>query len=124
MNDGSFLADRSYRPDLIKSQVHLVMIKYSAPPAPAPNQVGISHIALSIVSTEGRRPERRDLLSTTSRLSWREGLSATRGVYPERSRGALRSRRRKLLHAIALLAGERNMLVPSLERRCVEQAAL
>src|SRR5712692_99895 len=93
MNDGSFLADRSYRPDLIKSQVHLVMIKYSAPPAPAPNQVGISHIALSVVSTEGRRPERRDLLSTTSRLSWREGLSAPRC--------ALRSSRRKWPYAIS-----------------------
>src|SRR5580704_9181791 len=36
-----------------------------------------------VVSTEGRRPERRDLLSTISRLSSREGLSAPRGVYPE-----------------------------------------
>src|SRR5262249_48131446 len=45
-------------------------------------------------STEGRRPERRDLLSTISRLSWTEGLSAPRF--------ALRSRRRKVPYAIAL----------------------
>src|SRR5260370_40283663 len=38
---------------------------------------------LPVVSTEGRRPERRDLLSTISRLSSREGLYAPRGVYPE-----------------------------------------
>src|SRR4029077_15074925 len=41
-----------------------------------------------VVSTEGRRPERRDLLSTLSPLSWKQGLSAPRV--------ALRSRRRKL----------------------------
>src|SRR5260370_25545804 len=51
------------------------------------------HDGDSVVSTEGRRPERRDLLSTISRLSWREGLSAPRF--------ALRSRRRKSPHAIA-----------------------
>jgi len=32
----------------------------------------------SVVSTEGRRPERRDLLSAIGCLSWREGLSAPR----------------------------------------------
>src|SRR5258708_27221316 len=42
---------------------------------------------ISVVSTEARRAERRDLLSTIGRLSWREGLSAPRF--------ALRSRRRK-----------------------------
>src|ERR1700738_1836230 len=36
-----------------------------------------------VVSTEGCRPEWKDLLSTLRRLSSREGLSATRGVYPE-----------------------------------------
>ena len=43
---------------------------------------------------QGRRAEWRDLPSTTSRLSWREGLSAPRF--------ALRSRRRRLPYAIAL----------------------
>src|SRR5918999_1825599 len=55
-----------------------------------------------VVSTEGPldfargklRPERRDLLSTIGRLSWREGLSAPRF--------ALRSRRRRLPFPIAL----------------------
>jgi hypothetical protein len=55
-----------------------------------------------VVSTEGPlafargklRPERRDLLTTIGRLSWREGLSAPRF--------ALRSRRRKSPYAIAL----------------------
>src|ERR1700730_8128285 len=55
---------------------------------------GLSHIATPVVSTEGPldfargrlRPERRDLLSTISRLLWREGLSDPRF--------ALRSRRR------------------------------
>src|SRR5882757_344957 len=42
----------------------------------------------SVVSTEGRRPEWRDLLSTISRLWSREGLSAPRF--------ALRSRRRRI----------------------------
>jgi hypothetical protein len=56
---------------------------------------------LSVVSTEGRRPERRDLLSTIGSLLWREGLSARPGVYPERSRGGPWSRRRKSSHAIA-----------------------
>src|SRR5260370_40490253 len=71
---------------------------FSSPPA----RLGYRIWRLSVVSTEGPidfargrlRPERRDLLSTISGLSWREGLSAPRGVYPERSRGALRSRRR------------------------------
>src|SRR5580704_10375151 len=49
--------------------------------------VGYRMWRLPVVSTEGRRPERRDLLSTISRLSWREGLSAPRF--------ALRSRRRR-----------------------------
>src|SRR6478609_10982928 len=35
---------------------------------PPPSYVGLSHMALSVVSTEGRRPERRDLASTTRRL--------------------------------------------------------
>src|SRR3979490_1790279 len=59
-------------------------------------------MATPVVSTEGPldfargrlRPEWRDLLSTISRLLWREGLSAPRF--------ALRSRRRKLPYAIAL----------------------
>src|SRR6185312_13746815 len=39
------------------------------PQVPPPSYVGLSHnIALSVVSTEGRRPERRDLASTTRRL--------------------------------------------------------
>jgi hypothetical protein len=56
---------------------------------------------LPVVSTEARRAERRDLLSTISCLSWREGLSAPRF--------ALRSRRRKSSQAIALLCvGRKN----------------
>src|SRR6185369_10655610 len=43
----------------------------------------------TVVSTKARRAARRDLLSTTSRQSWREGLST--------SRFALRSRRRETL---------------------------
>src|ERR1700730_7042041 len=54
---------------------------------PPPSYAGLSHMTSSVVSTEGRRPEWRDLLSTISRLLLREGLSA--------SRFALRSRRRK-----------------------------
>src|SRR5882757_1747554 len=50
-------------------------------------------MATPVVSTEGRRPEWRDLLSSTSRLLSREGLSAPRF--------ALRSRRRNSLLAIA-----------------------
>ena len=42
---------------------------------------------IPIVSTEGRRPERRDLLSPISYLSLKQGLSTPRF--------ALRSRRRK-----------------------------
>src|SRR3977135_2402061 len=57
-------------------------------------RAGLSHMATPVVSTEGRRPEWRDLPSTISRLLWREGLSAPRF--------ALRSRRRKLPYAIAL----------------------
>jgi hypothetical protein len=34
----------------------------------------LSNRALSVVSTEGCRPERRDFLSTISRLAWRDGL--------------------------------------------------
>src|SRR5580704_17144248 len=59
-------------------------------------------MATAVVSTEGPldfargklRPEWRDLLSTKSRLSRKEGLSAPRF--------ALRSRRRQLPYAIAL----------------------
>ena len=40
---------------------------------------------------ERSEAERRDLLSATSRFSLKEGPSAPRVVYPERSRGALRS---------------------------------
>src|SRR5258708_34743725 len=61
--------------------------------------VGLSHVVTAkvpVVSTKARRAARRDLLSTISRLSLREGLSAPRF--------ALRSRRRKLPYAIALLA--------------------
>src|SRR5216684_3408978 len=54
-----------------------------------------SHRALSVVSTGARSAERRDLLSTIGHLLWREGLSARDGVYPERSRGGPRSRRRE-----------------------------
>src|SRR5229473_7564396 len=36
----------------------------------------LSHMAISVVSTGARSAERRDLLSTISGLSWREGLSA------------------------------------------------
>src|SRR5258708_9802836 len=56
-----------------------------------------SHRALSVVSTGARSAERRDLLSTIGHLLWREGLSARAGVYPERSRGGPRSRRRESL---------------------------
>src|SRR5258708_12638622 len=70
----------------------------------SPLGAGLSHMASPVVSTEGRRPEWRDLLSTISRLLWREGLSAPRF--------ALRSRRRKLPYAIALPKGERNSTVP------------
>src|SRR5258708_15296986 len=69
----------------------------------SPLGAGLSHMASPVVSTEGRRPEWRDLLSTISRLLWREGLSAPRF--------ALRSRRRKLPYAIALPKGERNSTV-------------
>src|ERR1700738_4197037 len=41
----------------------------------------------SVVSTEARRAERRDLLSTIGRLSWREGLSAPRFALRSRRRG-------------------------------------
>src|SRR5580704_1450929 len=41
-------------------------------------------------------PYTRDLLSTISGLSWREGLSARHGACPERSRGGPRSRRREV----------------------------
>ena len=58
----------------------------AAPSSPV-IRAGLSHVAISVVSTEARRAERRDLFSTIGRLSWREGLSA--------SRFALRSRRRK-----------------------------
>src|SRR6185437_9529482 len=34
------------------------------------------HLALLVVSTGARSAERRDLLSTTSGLSWKKGLSA------------------------------------------------
>ena len=37
---------------------------------------GLSHMAISVVSTGARSAERRDLLSTISGLSWKEGLSA------------------------------------------------
>src|SRR5580704_19601258 len=46
----------------------------------------------SVVSTEGRRPEWRDLFSTISYLLWREGFSAPRGVpthYGKRRRVAI-----------------------------------
>src|SRR5260370_5926065 len=43
--------------------------------------------AISVVSTGARSAERRDLPSTISGVSRREGLSARAGVYPERSRG-------------------------------------
>jgi hypothetical protein len=51
-------------------------------------------MASSVVSTGARSAEWRDLLSMISRLSFREGLSTRPGVYPERSRGGPRSRRR------------------------------
>ena len=59
----------------------------------SPSRAEQSLIATPVVSTEARRAERRDLLSTISRLLWKEGLSAPRF--------ALRSRRRKLPYAIA-----------------------
>src|SRR5258708_11453612 len=66
---------------------------------------GLSHVVntkIPVVSTKAPldfargklRAARRDLLSPISCLSLRQGFSAPRGVYPERSRGALRSRRR------------------------------
>src|SRR6266851_5928689 len=57
------------------------------PPRPSSVRPELSHVGISVVSTEARRAERRDLLSKIGRLSWREGLSAPRF--------ALRSRRRK-----------------------------
>src|SRR5580692_10292148 len=62
-----------------------------------------------VVSTEGRRPEWRDLRSTISRLLWREGLSTPRF--------ALRSRRRKLPYAIALPALRRVLINPNSSSR-------
>src|SRR6266852_1719866 len=62
--------------------------------------VGLSHVVtakVAVVSTKARRAARRDLLSTISRLSLREGLSAPRF--------ALRSRRRKSPRAIVLGVG-------------------
>src|SRR5580704_10933070 len=56
---------------------------------------GLSHIVTSVVSTGARSAERRDLASTISGLSWRQGLSARDGACPERSRGGPRSRRRR-----------------------------
>src|SRR5260370_15683621 len=47
-------------------------------------------MAISVVSTEGRRPERRVPVSTIGRLLWRQALSGPRF--------ALRSRRRKSLY--------------------------
>ena len=45
---------------------------------------------LSVVSTEARRAERRDLFSTIGRLLWREGLSAPRFALRSRRRGRKR----------------------------------
>ena len=57
--------------------------------AEADQREGYHMWQLPVVSTEGRRPERRDLLSTIGRLSWNEGLSTPRGVYSRaKSRGA------------------------------------
>src|SRR6266849_10993048 len=65
-------------------------------------RAGLSHVAISVVSTGARSAERRDLLSTISGLSWREGLSA-RACGP-------RSRRRGVAICDSpALAGERNM---------------
>src|SRR5688572_16377080 len=59
-----------------------------------PRRPGLSHVALLVVSTGARSAERRDLVSTSTGLSWMEGLS-TRPFGPW-------SRRRKGPHAIAL----------------------
>src|SRR5216684_6488491 len=47
------------------------------PPRPSSVRPELSHVGISVVSTEARRAERRDLLSSIGRLSWR-GLSAPR----------------------------------------------
>src|SRR5258708_19596896 len=60
---------------------------------------------MSVVTTKDRRAGRSDLLFTIGRFSSRGGLSARDGVYPERSRGAPRSRRRKAPDAATLLIG-------------------
>src|SRR5216683_7268913 len=68
-----------------------------AGPVPPPSDAGLSHVVnakISVVSTKARRAARRDLLSPISCLSLTQGLSAPRF--------ALRSRRRKGPHAIAL----------------------
>src|SRR6185312_555890 len=53
--------------------------------------LSVLHSAISppAVSTGARSAERRDLFSTTSGLSWREGLSTRRGACLEASEGAL-----------------------------------
>src|ERR1700722_10444089 len=59
---------------------------------PSRAKAGLSHMPNSVVSTEGRRPEWRDLFSTISYVLWREGLAAPRGVptrYGKRGRVAI-----------------------------------
>src|SRR5260370_1180963 len=73
----------------------------------SPARLGLSHTSHandSVVPTKAQRAARRDLLSTISRLSLRQGLSAPRAVNPERSRGALRSRRPNSSDATSLPA--------------------
>src|SRR5712671_5476870 len=55
--------------------------------SPSRREQGYRILRLPVVSTEGRRPERRDLFSTISRLSWRKGLSAPRFALRSRRRG-------------------------------------
>ncbi len=88
---------------------------------------GLSHVMISVVSTEGPldfargklRPERRDLLSTKCGLLWREGLSARPFGPWSRRRESLHSS-----HAIALRrtgwrrAGASGMLAVPATRRC------
>src|SRR5580693_1201100 len=61
-----------------------------------PRPLLVSHPSpvISVVSTEARRAERRDLLSTIGRLSWGEGLSAPRFALRSRRRNSPKTARR------------------------------
>jgi hypothetical protein len=76
---------------------HRVTATHALPLSASPVVPGLSHVVdakISVVSTKARRAARRDLLSSISCLSLKQGLSA-RACGP-------RSRRRELAHAIAL----------------------